>query len=60
MKYLKTFESFQEIDNPHGGEFNYGKLSESDIKKVKVFIEDLKKIAKENNINLKLVNVVNN
>lgn len=56
MKYLKTFESFQEIDNPHGGEFNYGKLSESDIKKVKVFIEDLKKIAKENNINLKLVN----
>jgi hypothetical protein len=52
MKYIKTFESFQEIDNPHGGEFNYGKLTESDITKVKVFIEDLKIYTKENNIKL--------
>lgn len=55
MKYLKTFESFQETDNPHGGEFNYGNLSQTDIDKVKIFIEDLKEMAKENNINLKLV-----
>ena len=52
MRYLKLFESFQEIDNPHGGEFNYGKLTESDITKVKVFIEDLKIYTKENNIKL--------
>ena len=54
MRYLKLFESFQEIDNPHGGEFNYGKLTESDITKVKVFIEDLKIYTKENNIKLVL------
>ena len=42
MRYLKLFEDFQEVDNPHGGEFNYGKLTESDITKIKVFIEDLK------------------
>lgn len=52
MRYLKLFENFQEIDNPHGGEFNYGKLTESDITKVKVFIEDLKIYTKENNIKL--------
>jgi|LakMenEpi03Aug12_release.lakeMendotaPanAssembly.Ray.scaffolds.fasta_scaffold14486_11 hypothetical protein len=52
MRYLKLFESFQEVDNPHGGEFNYGKLTESDITKVKVFIEDLKIYTKENNIKL--------
>ena len=52
MRYLKLFENFQEIDNPHGGEFNYGKLTESDITKVKVFIEDLKLYTKENNIKL--------
>jgi translation elongation factor EF-1beta len=52
MRYLKLFESFQEIDNPHGGEFNYDKLTESDITKVKVFIEDLKIYTKENNIKL--------
>ena len=54
MRYLKLFENFQEIDNPHGGEFNYGKLTESDITKVKVFIEDLKIYTKENNIKLVL------
>jgi hypothetical protein len=54
MRYLKLFESFQEIDNPHGGEFNYGKLTESDITKIKVFIEDLKLYTKENNIKLVL------
>ena len=54
MRYLKLFESFQEIDNPHGGEFNYGKLTESDITKVKAFIEDLKIYTKENNIKLVL------
>jgi hypothetical protein len=54
MKYIKTFESFQEIDNPHGGEFNYGKLTESDITKIKVFIENLKLYTKENNIKLVL------
>ena len=52
MRYLKLFENFQEIDNPHGGEFNYGKLTESDITKIKVFIEDLKLYTKENNIKL--------
>ena len=52
MRYLKLFENFQEIDNPHGGEFNYGKLTESDITKVKTFIEDLKIYTKENNIKL--------
>jgi hypothetical protein len=52
MRYLKLFESFQEIDNPHGGEFNYGKLTESDITKIKVFIDDLKIYTKENNIKL--------
>lgn len=52
MKYLKLFENFQEIDNPHGGEFNYGKLTESDITKVKTFMEDLKLYTKENNIKL--------
>ena len=52
MRYLKLFENFQEIDNPHGGEFNYGKLTESDITKIKVFIEDLKIYTKENNIKL--------
>jgi hypothetical protein len=54
MRYLKLFENFQEIDNPHGGEFNYGKLTESDITKIKVFIEDLKLYTKENNIKLVL------
>ena len=52
MRYLKLFENFQEIDNPHGGEFNYGKLTESDITKIKVFIDDLKIYTKENNIKL--------
>jgi len=54
MRYLKLFENFQEIDNPHGGEFNYGKLTESDITKITVFIEDLKLYTKENNIKLVL------
>lgn len=52
MKYLKLFENFQEIDNPHGGEFNYGKLTESDVNKINIFIEDLKSYTKENNIKL--------
>jgi translation elongation factor EF-1beta len=54
MRYLKLFESFQEVDNPHGGEFNYGNLSQDDITKIKSFIEDLKIYTKENNIKLVL------
>lgn len=52
MIYLKTFEKFAELDIPHGGEFNYGDLDQSDIDKIKLYIEDLKKITKENNIKL--------
>ena len=52
MRYLKLFENFQEVDNPHGGEFNYGNLSQDDITKIKSFIEDLKIYTKENNIKL--------
>jgi hypothetical protein len=54
MRYLKLFENFQEVDNPHGGEFNYGNLSQDDITKIKSFIEDLKIYTKENNIKLVL------
>jgi hypothetical protein len=54
MKYLKLFEDFQEADNPHGGEFNYGKLSKEDIDKIKVFIEELKVYTKEHNVKLNL------
>lgn len=54
MRYLKLFESFQEVDNPHGGEFNYGNLSQDDITKIKSFIDDLKIYTKENNIKLVL------
>jgi hypothetical protein len=54
MKYLKLFEDFQEVDNPHGGEFNFGKLNKEEIEKVKLFIQDLKKVAQENNIKLLL------
>jgi hypothetical protein len=52
MRYLKLFEDFQEIDNPHGGEFNFGKLTKEEIEKVKLFIDHLKNFAKENNIKL--------
>jgi hypothetical protein len=54
MRYLKLFENFQEVDNPHGGEFNYGKLSQYDITKVNDFIEDLKIYTKEHDVNLNL------
>jgi hypothetical protein len=54
MKYLKLFEDFQEADNPHGGEFNYGKLSQEDITKIKSFIEDLKIYTKEHDVKLNL------
>ena len=54
MRYLKLFEDFQEVDNPHGGEFNYGKLSKEDISKIERFIDDLKVIAKEKGVTLKL------
>ena len=56
MIYLKLFEDFKEVDNPHGGEFNFGKLSNEDISKVKLFIEDLRKTCKENGIKLRLEN----
>ena len=54
MKYLKLFEDFEEADNPHGGEFNYGKLSQEDITKIKSFIEDLKIYTKEHSVKLVL------
>jgi len=52
MKYLKLFEDFQEVDNPHGGEFNFGKLNKEEIEKVKLFIDHLKEVAEQNNIKL--------
>lgn len=52
MRYLKLFEDFQEVDNPHGGEFNFGNLTKEKIEKVKLFIDHLKNFAKENNIKL--------
>jgi hypothetical protein len=52
MRYLKLFEDFEEADIPHGGEFNYGKLSQEDIAKVKSFIEDLKIYTKEHGVKL--------
>lgn len=57
MKYIKTFESFIEIDNTHVySEFNMGNLSKENIKKVELFIDDLRNVANDNNIKLKLVN----
>lgn len=55
MKYLKLFEDFQEADIPHGpSEFNFGKLGEDDVNKIKKFIDELKSYTSEKNIKLNL------
>lgn len=57
MIYLKTYEKFTEVDVPHGvDEFSYGKMSQHDIDKVKLFIADLRKKCEEKGIKLKIEN----